>query len=924
MRTFRSLLCLIAASALLTAICLAEAPDRITGAIDSGQMVPLRGQIHRRAKPQYDVGRVESSFLLNHVTLLTVPSPSQVKALKKLLAEQQDPKSPNFHKWLTPEQYADRFGLSRNDVKKASAWLKSQGLSVVSVANGRNWIVFSGTASQIESAFHTEIHRYNVNGELHFANATPPSVPAALSGIATGFRGLDDFSPKPMNVKAVPRARNVSPDYYFNDPNLAFPDFAAPGDIATLYGLTSLYTAGIDGTGQKLVIVGQTDVYLADLNSFRSSFGLTPISGCSVNGSGVITNTACNTSNFVYILTGTTDPWVSVSALSEADLAREWSAATARGAQIIFVNTASSAGGVFASYYYAIDHSPILAPVISMSYGTCEFGDNFILDPTTGAPLADEVELMKANTEGITFLNSSGDSGAAECDGPTNSSTSPPNLAVGGLAVGYPASSPEVTGVGGTSIPFTDLQPGSSFWSTTNAADGGSAKSYIPESAWNDDVELAAAFPSGGSTALSCQTSYAIVESGGGHSNCAKQTIDNASCVSGFPQPSWQSTITISGQAPVRFSPDVSLLASPNFPGYIYCTPVEELSTTPPYNTETTSSCGSGGASGINTAISGVVSGQNFVVQPSLVGGTSASTPVFAGIVTMLNQFVVTNGIQAAPGLGNINPTLYKLAATPSNNAFHPVTTGTNVVYCAGATPTATPPDTWPPALVCPGATGTTGSFGYNASNADATTGYNLVTGLGSVDASALFSAWQASLESFTLGVGTASLQVTPGQAGTATINVTRPASFTADLTFSCSEAMAPTLSASGSLCTITPSTPTAATSVTLNVTTFAPTAQLRPPLGSGRAIFYAALLPGLLGIAFTAGSRRRAVRGIRFLSLVLVLGFSTLWLGSCGSNSNATSNPGTPAGSYTLTVNATTGGTNPVTGSTTVTLVVQ
>jgi subtilase family serine protease len=920
MRNLRSSLCSSVASTLLTAICVtticaatlsfAEAPDRIAGTIDSGHMVVLRNQIQRRALPQFDQGRVEPSLQL-HVTLLTVASPGQVKALKQLLAEQQDPKSANFHKWLTPKQYADRFGLSHNDVQKTTAWLKSQGFSVDYVANGRNWIVFSGTASQIESALRTEIHRYNVNGKMHFANAAPPSIPAALSGIANGFRGLDDFRPRPSVRKALPRARNVRPDFYFNDPDLAFPDFAAPGDIAKMYNFPS----GIDGTGEKLAIVGQTDVYLADLVNFRSGFGLPAIfSGCTAT-SGVLTScTTSSTANFQYVLDLTTssDPGVSLDDLSEADLDLEWSAATVPGAQIIFVNS----DNVFTSYYYAIDNN--IAPVISMSYGTCEFNDNFILDPTTGAPLADEMELMKANTEGITFINSSGDSGAAECDPPFPPAVDVNNLANYGLAVSYPASSPEVTGVGGTSIPYTDLEAGSSFWSTTNGTYGQSVNSYITEGAWNDDVELAQAFPGSGPTALSWQESYAIVESGGGPSNCAKQSSDNSTCASGFPKPSWQA-VTISGQAAVRFSPDVSLLASPNFPGYIYCTPVEELSNTAPYSTESTSSCGSGGPAGITAAISGVVSGNNFVVEPSLVGGTSASAPIFAGIVTMLNQYLVTNGFQSTPGLTNINPTLYTLAAG-ANSPFHPVKTGTNIVYCVGGTPTNMPANA---TYQCPAEVGgVQPSFGFDASNADPTTGYNLVTGLGSVDANALFTAWNSSTTPppvFTLGVGASTLQVTPGQTGTATITVTgtHPA-----LTFTCTETTA--LSSSGSVCTITPSIPTSANSASLTISTVAPTAQMRRPLGTGRGIFFAALLPGLFGIVFTAGSRKRAARGLRFLSLIVVLGFSTLWLASCSSNSSSTNNPGTPAGSYVVTVNATTGGATPVTGTTTVTLVVQ
>jgi subtilase family serine protease len=1019
MRNLRSSLCLIAASTLLTTICaatlcFAEAPDRIAGTIDSSKMVTLSYQIQRRAQPQYDQGRVDGSFQLNCVKLFLVPSASQVKALKQLLEEQQDPKSPNFHKWLTPQQYADRFGLSQNDVLKISAWLKSQGFIVGKVANGRDWINFSGTASQIESAFHTEIHRYDVNGEKHFANSTPPSIPAALSGIATGFLGLDDFRPKPMIKKAVPRARTARPGYY--DANTPQTDFLAPNDIATIYDLGPLYTAGIDGTGEKLLIAGQTDVYLADLVNFRSGFGLPAIySGCTANGSGVLTScTTSSTANFQYILDpNSSDPGVSTGDLGEADLDLEWSAATARGAQIIFYNSTN----VFNSLLDAIDNATVLAPVISISYGNCEWNLGGAVLTTSGPGIL-ETGMMQANSLGITILNSSGDSGSAECDGA-------PGLATGGLSVSYPASSPEVTGVGGTALVYpTGFS--TTYWNTSDSADnGGTAQNPpLPETAWNDDVELTLISTSCSSPALTVQENCGIIQSGGGVSNCALQNDpSDTACVSGFPQPTWQSGLKLPTAPPTtaRLSPDVSLLASPNFPGYVYCTPVEELSKASPYDTETTSSC----ASSIASAVNGLPVGDPTTVSPSIVGGTSASAPIFAGLVTMLNQYLSATG-----GLGNINPKLYQLAATPANGAFHQVTTGTNMVYCQAGTPSiATTTYAYfssMPEYQCPGTTGTQ-VFGWNASNADATTGYNLVTGLGSVDANVLFTAWQASLGSFTLtpnptslaviagntspsttitltpsgsfntpvtyscsaggvagttcnftpstatlspvtltiataasmqtgavpvtvsatggGVtetttvtlnvsatnqtfqlaqsGSATLQVNPGQTGTAFIGVTGTNGFSTAITFSCIDPAA--LLASGATpCAITPATPTTTFPVSLTIPTAAPTAQLHPPLGRGTGIFYAVLLPGLLGIVFTAGSRKRAARGIRFLSLIVVLGFSTLWLGSCSSNSNSNKSPGTPAGSYIVTVNATTGGVNPVTATTTVTLVVQ
>ena len=893
MRIVKSLLPALVFASLFSTLSYAAAPDRISGALNSGQTVPLKGNVHHKALPKFDQGPVDPAMRIGYVTLLTTPTASQRKALNQLVAEQQNPKSPNFRKWLTPAQWADRFGLSRGDIQKLTEWLKAQGFTVLNVANGRNWLTFSGTAAQIQSTFGTEIHRYNVDGEMHVANASSPRIPAALSGIVTNMRGLNDFHLKPRAAKNVRAFQGVRPAYYdnlFAPPTP--PDFLAPGDIATMYDINALYSASIDGTAQKLAVIGQTDVYLADINDFRAGFGLTQISGCVTNSSGIITSCPSTVANFQYVVpTGLNDPGVPTPQgdITEADLDLEWSGAVARNAQVIYVNaptntTSISGGGVTEAWYYAVDNqSTIGETVISLSYGICEFGDNFVLD-STGQPLADEMELTMANSEGITFLNSSGDSGAAGCDSATNSSTNPPNLAQFGLAVNYPASSPEVTGVGGTAV---DWSTGfsSTYWGTINGTDGGSAQNPpIPETSWNDDEELATAYPSFFPTAASAQEGYAIVSSGGGPSNCAEQSADNSNCVSGFGQPSWQ-TVTLSGQAGSRFVPDVSLNGSPNFPGYIFCTPEDAWNT----STSSSSTCSSGipGALTLTDPTSGNPT-------PSLVGGTSVSTPVMAGIVVLLNQYLGTNG------LGNINPTLYALASTPGNGAFHQITSGDNNVYCQAGQP----PAPWPTALQCP----SSGVFGYSASVSDATTGYNMVTGLGSVDANKLAVAWATTTitgPDFTLTPIVSTLQVTQGGQVNATINVQLASGFTGTITFSCPDP--PT----EGTCTAPPNTNVSG-QVSFAITTVAPTARLQRPLDRGTRILYAALLPGLFGIMFTFGSRRPSLRGMRLLGLIVVLGFSTLWLASCGGSSSSggggTSNPGTPKGNYTVSVTGTSG----------------
>jgi subtilase family serine protease len=191
MRSWKFLLPLLASS-----LCFAAQPDRITGAIDSSQTFALAKSHPPRALPQYDQGLVDPAMKLSYITMLMAPSPTQQKALNTLLVQQQDRKSPNYHKWLTPQAFADQFGLSQTDLNKLQAWLKSQGFQIISVGGSRNSIAFSGTAAQVQSAFRTEIHNYKIDGEEHFANSTPLILPSALSGIVHTVMGVHNFLPK--------------------------------------------------------------------------------------------------------------------------------------------------------------------------------------------------------------------------------------------------------------------------------------------------------------------------------------------------------------------------------------------------------------------------------------------------------------------------------------------------------------------------------------------------------------------------------------------------------------------------------------------------------------------------------------------------------------------------------------------------------
>jgi subtilase family serine protease len=708
----------------------------------------------------------------------------------------------------------------------------------------------------VQSAFRTEIHSYNVKGKTHFANSTAPMIPASLSGIVGGFRGLHDFFPHSMLKQ--------HPAYSVSAGGGGFFTFIAPGDLATLYDINPLYqmNPAIDGTGQKVVIAGQSDVYLADLNNFRNAFGLSTISGCTTNG-GVIT--ACDSTNFQMVVPGTgNDPGVSPGDLGESDLDIEWVGSVARSAKIIFV---TSSNGVDDSATWAIDQNPPLAPVISYSYGLCEA---FVTAPSIATA---EVEYQKAAGEGISFFAATGDSGAGECDGDAGNFP-----AVLGLSVSYPASSPNVTGVGGT-----EFNEGTgTYWNATNT-NGTSVISYIPELAWNDST-----------------LTRSLDATGGGPSNCAFGTgttnvtvgttqylfeLCKAPTAGGFPKPSWQSALTPNDS--VRDVPDISFSASNVNDPYIVCAPLSEVG-----GTGTASSC----ANGITSALQ--------LNPPSAFGGTSASTPVAAGMAVLLNQYLGTNG------LGNINPELYTVIYPNNPTVFNDVSIGQNtstqnnsdnIVPC-----TATKPTFEPQALRC---TGT--SFGYTAG-----TGYDLVTGLGSVDISALAVEWGANtLPGFSLAPANPTYLVAQGSPLDVTINLTSLRGFDPNanpVTYTCTD------TANESTCT-GPTAATSSTSPSFHITTTAATHAERRAERNG--IFYAALLPGLFGIMFTLGLRKRSQRGMRLAGLMMVLGCSTLWLGSCGGGSSTPKDPGTLKTTYTLTVKGTAGN---ATSTTTFQLTVQ
>jgi uncharacterized protein (TIGR03437 family) len=624
-------------------------PDRITTRIDSSQSVALTGRVPRQVTAQNDAGPVEASFPLPAITLMLKPSAAQQTDLNQLLMAQQDSTSPNYRQWLTPEQYADRFGVSTGDLAKITAWLESQGFTVGYIARARNLVAFSGTAQQVANAFHTQIHRYTVNGVTHYANATAPSIPAALAGLVSGIGGLNNFKPKPRYKTAQPQIieRGIG-------------QAVGPSDFATIYDVSALYNSSpsITGAGQKIAIIAQSEIHTSDINDFRTTFGLGAANLDLVLVPGAL---------------GGGNPGYSPGDQAESDLDVEWSGGVAKGATIVFVYSMDA----WSSAQYAIDQN--LAPVLSSSYGFCEQSNLVDLDSFRSMA-------QQANAEGMTMLAAAGDSGAADCEyGDT--------VAEAGLAVDVPGSIPEVTSMGGT-----EFDEG-----TGNYWVNGAAKSYIPEMVWND-------------TAASLADGGGLAAGGGGVSMY-------------FTQPPWQNGIVPNDG--MRHVPDLSFPASSyHDPFYLY-----------------TSDYASFGAPGPVTAI----------------GGTSCAAPTMAGVVALLNQYLVSSGAIKQAGLGSINPTLYRLAQTQSS-AFHDIVTGNNIVPCATGTPNCT-----------------NGTLGYAAGP-----GYDSASGLGSVDAYNLAHSWNTALA--TQAVVVPSIDQNPvyetaSNLWTFTLTLTEEAGFAATLT---------------------------------------------------------------------------------------------------------------------------------------------
>jgi pseudomonalisin len=641
--------------------------------INDADRMKLQGNTHSQARAEFDRGPADISTPMKNMVLSLSVRPGAQADLQNLLAQQQDPNSPNFHKFLTPEQFGARFGATDQDLADVTNWLTAQGFKIEEVGKGRLWVNFSGNVQQVERAFQTNIRKYEVDGQMHQANASDPSLPRGFAGLVSGVVTLHNFprhhflskvtklsgknfstrAQLPTDFKVLKPAQggSTTPDFTSGANH-----FLAPADFATIYNVNALYSAGITGTGQSIAIVGRTDIKLADVQFFRSFFALPA-------------------HDPVFVHNGADPGDLGGGEETEADLDVEWSGGIGQGATVNFVISASTAttDGVDLSAQFIVNNNT--APIMSTSFGQCEANmgtaeNNFYNNLWS-----------QAAAEGISAFVSSGDSGAAGCDA-SNAATGTVR-AVSGLS-----SPPNVTAVGGT-----EFNEGTgTFWNTTNnATNQSSAISYIPEKVWNESGSV-----TGGS---------GLGATGGGAS-----TI--------YAKPAFQTGTGVPADGH-RDVPDVALSAA-GHDGYVI-------------------------VQGHTTGTTGLAA----------VGGTSAASPSFAGLMTLVLQ-------KTGARQGNANTAFYNMGRNQQAGGtavYHDCTTGNNTV---------------------PGVTG------FNA-----TVGFDLATGWGSVNAANLVNFWNnnggTATPDFSLAASPASLSIAQGSAGSSTISVTDLGGFTGAVTLSAS-----------------------------------------------------------------------------------------------------------------------------------------
>ena len=942
---------------------------RLTAPIDNSSRATLTGSRPPRAKAANDIGAVPPTMKLQGISIIFSRTPDQQAALDNLVAAQQNPSSPLYHQWLTPDQFAAQFGVADADLAAVQSWLEQQGFSIDSVSRSRNRIFFSGNAGHVASAFGAPLHYYKGPTETttHFAPSADLSVPAALSSSVLAITNLSDFRPRSHLKLRGPKGSQ--PRFTSSQTGN---HYLTPGDVATIYNITPAYNSGYTGSNQSLAIVGQSAISLTDISNFQTAVGIagkTPIITLVPNS-------------------GASEVYAADSDEAESDLDLEYSSTIAKGAQVYFVYVGNSRNySVINSIEYAIEQK--IAPVISTSYGECEAAE--------GQSGYNELNsyLAQAATQGQTVVAAAGDNGSSDCYGEKGFTTAEQEA----LAVDFPASSQYVTGMGGTEFPAADIVSGNNtyFAAETTTDIINSALSYIPEQVWNDD-SLASEDP-------------------------AEPLSAGAGGVSIFtPRPSWQ-TGTIGGVAlpasgGYRMVPDIALTASPTYAPFAFCT-----SDTTFWATGQKASCNDGlrdaatgdltvgggtsfdaptfaGLVAVINEAKGYTTGQGVVNSTlySLAANTTTYASAFHDITSGGNEcsagatycgtgpqttdYVSTVGYDEASGLGSIN--FYNLlTAWPASSGTSPSTYASSTTLTA---PTSTPAVGATDVITITVASASTGSTAVPTGsvsvavngtvvNADApltngvasysffspTAGSYVITATYSGN-----STYASSIGTLTVSVGgtttsgsftltATSVSVAAGSTGSSTVTATPSGGYTGTITWSVT--LPSTLTIGCYTIANLPVTSTAPVNTTMAIYTSAAAcaaaqAQARAgviwhsfasasakklaaanpasaPSGSPwkRLPLPAAFAGTLMLVCFRR--RSRLLRAVLSLGAVVLISVAGLGLTACSSSSSGSSpttptSTDSPLGTYTLTLIGADSKTSTITNSTTLTLTVN
>ncbi|MGZ3643773.1 MAG: S53 family peptidase [Ktedonobacteraceae bacterium] len=436
--------------------------------------------------------------------------PRNAEGLTRYAQDISNPKSVNFHRYLTSANVADVFGPTPAAHVAVLKFLQEYGLTITQTYKHRLLISFSGTISQIEQAFHVTINNYSaLDGHIFYANTNDPTLPASIVGVVQSISGLNNATllhHSTLSIHNITMPKSLPHTLKCPGPGSGIPgtsnSYLIPNQIATAYNLTGLYNAGYKGEGQTMALFELGTFQMNDLTSYISCFGNNHAAiQTVVTGQGKVPTDSG-------VLEVELDAELALSAAPQLGLLRIYEAAN----DIADYN---------AEWARIIQDAP---PVVSTSWGDCE--------PAIGLQEAQQENIFftVAAAQGQSIFSASGDGGSIGCylDNPPS-----PYQLWGDPD--DPASQPFVTGVGGTTLFYTGH--------------------YNSEATWNDTATPGGGASGGGKSSFwiipSWQNAPSIVYAPGDGYPC--KSPPNGLC---------------------REVPDVSLSADPNNGYIIYCSSV--------------------------------------------------------------------------------------------------------------------------------------------------------------------------------------------------------------------------------------------------------------------------------------------------------------------------------------------------------------